>query len=88
MVEECMIMFKDNKLSSRWLYTWLFAKLSWFQIAIDFGTQQELDADPKAKQQINVTGNLDGAENTTIFFILEEAQKTILDFSQKTVRVL
>ena len=28
-------------------------------IAIDLGKQQELDADPKAIQQINFTGNLD-----------------------------
>ena len=41
-------------------------------------------------QQINFTGNLarEGNANTTIFFIIEEAKETILDFSQGTVKVL
>ena len=39
-------------------------------------------------QQNNFTGNLDWAGNTTMFFIIEEAKETILDFSQGTVRVL
>ena len=51
-------------------------------IAIDLYKQQALDADPKAIQQINFTANLDLAGNTTIFFIIEEAKETILDFSQ------
>ena len=57
-------------------------------IAIDLIKQQALDADPKAIQQINFTGNLDRAGNTTIFFIFEETKETILDFSQGTVKVL
>ena len=39
-------------------------------------------------QQINFTANLDRAGNTRIYFILEEAKETILDFSQGTVKVL
>ena len=39
-------------------------------------------------QQINFTANLDQAGNTTMFFIIEEAKETILDYSQKTVTVL
>ena len=57
-------------------------------IAIDLSKQQALDADPAAIQQISFIGNLDFAVNTKIFFILEEAKETILDFSQGTVRVL
>ena len=57
-------------------------------IAIDLSKQQALDANPRAVQQINFTANLDRAENTTIFFILEEAKETVLDFSQGTVKVL
>ena len=57
-------------------------------IAVDLSKQQALDADPRAIQQINFTANLDRAGNTTIFFILEEAKETILDFSQGTVKVL
>ena len=57
-------------------------------IAVDLSKQQALDADPRAIQQINFTGNLDRAGNSRIFFILEEAKETILDFSQRLVKVL
>ena len=57
-------------------------------IAVDLSKQQALDADPRAIQQINFTVNLDRAGNTRVYFILEEAKETILDFSQGTVKVL
>ena len=57
-------------------------------IAMDLSKQQALDADPRAIQQINFTANLDRAGNTTVFFIVEEAEETALDFSQGTVKVL
>ena len=57
-------------------------------IAVDLSKQQALDADPRAIQQINFTTNLDRAGNTSVYFILEEAKETILDFSQGTVKVL
>ena len=56
--------------------------------AVDLSKQQALDADPRAIQQINFTSNLDRAGNTKVYFILEEAKETILDFSQETVKVL
>ena len=43
-------------------------------------------------QQINFTEDLSRGEdvnyNTTIFFIIEEIKEAILDFSQRTVKVL
>ena len=57
-------------------------------IAVDLSKQQALNADPRAIQQINFTANLDRAGNTRVYFILEEAKETILDFSQGTVKVL
>ena len=57
-------------------------------IAADLSKQQALDADPRATQQINFTTNLDRAGNTRVYFILEKAKETILDFSQGTVKVL
>ena len=57
-------------------------------IATDLSKQQAFDTDQKAIQQINFTGYLDLAGNTTMFFILKEAGETILHFSQGTVRVL
>ena len=50
-------------------------------VGIDLSENQALDADPKAVQQINVTGNLDRAAGATMFFITEEAKETVLDFS-------
>ena len=56
-------------------------------LAIGLSKQGALDADPKAMQQINFTGNLDRGTGATIFFIIEEAKETVLDFSQRTVKV-
>ena len=56
-------------------------------IAIDLSKTQALDANPKAIQQINFIANLDRAGNTRIFFILEEAKETVLEFSQGAVKV-
>ena len=50
--------------------------------------KQALDADPKAIPQINFTANLDQEGNKTVFFIIEEAKETTVDFPQGTVRVL
>ena len=58
------------------------------KISVDLSKQQALDADPRPIQQINFTANLDRAGNTRVYFILEEAKETILDFSQGTVKVL
>ena len=57
-------------------------------VAIDLSKQQALGAVLKAMQQINFTGKLDWAGNTSMFFITEEVKEFILDSSQGTVRVL
>ena len=51
-------------------------------MAIDLSKQQVLDADPKAIHQINFTENLNQRSGATLFFIIEEAKETVLDFSQ------
>ena len=56
-------------------------KENYKMIAIDISKKQSLDADLKAIQQINFGANLDRAENIGIYFILEEAKETVLDFS-------
>ena len=55
---------------------------------IDLSKQQALDEDTRAIQQINFTANLDSAGNTRFYFILEETNETIFEFSQGTVKVL
>ena len=57
-------------------------------IAVDLSKQKALHFDPKAIQQINFTANLDRAGNTRVYFILEKAKETALDFSQGIVKVL
>ena len=54
-------------------------------IAVDWRKQKELDSDTETIQQINFTGNLEN--QSTIFFIIEEAKETVLDLSQGTVKV-
>ena len=70
------------------LLNYQYIKDYYKMIDVDLSKQQALDADPTAFQQINFTSNLDRAGNTIIYFILEEANDTILDFSQGTVKVL
>ena len=65
-----------------------YFKKTYKMIAVDLNKQQALDADPRAIQHIYFTANLDRAGNTRVYFILEEAKETILDFSQGTVKVL
>ena len=60
------------------LLGYTYFKENYKLIAIDLSKQQE----------INFTANLDRDGNTTMFFIIEEAKETVLDFSQGTVKVL
>ena len=60
-----------------------FKEICYF-IAVHLSKQEAFDANPKARQQINFNGNLEHAGNT--FFILEELNEIILDFSQKNIR--
>ena len=74
--------------TTRYLLDYTYFKKYYKMIAIDLSKQQALDADPRAIQQINFTGNLDRDRNTRFYFILEELKKTIFAFSQGTVKVL
>ena len=57
-------------------------------ITVDLRKHEILNSDLRAIQQINFTANLGRAGNTRIYFILEEAKETILNFPQGTVKVL
>ena len=70
----------------------MFVKLFLFQRKLQINCnrlskQQALDADPRTIQQINFTANLDRVGNTTMFFITEQAKKSIFEFSHGTVKV-
>ena len=63
-------------------------KNNYKMIAIDLSKQQALNDDTKVIHQINFNVNLDRGGQTAMYFITEEAKETILDFPQRTVRIL
>ena len=67
------------------LLDYIYFKNYYKMIAIGLSKQPARDADPKAIQQINFTGNIEN--QSTIFFVSEGAKETVLDFSQGTVEV-
>ena len=70
------------------LLNYIHFRNNYKKIVVDLSKQHVLDADPKAIQQTNFTPNLDRPGNTRIFFILVEVKKTVIVFSQGTVKVL
>ena len=70
------------------LLDYSYFKNYYTMIAIDLSKQQALDSDPKVIQQFNFAANRGQLWKTTMFFIIEEAKETILDFSQVTVKVI
>ena len=56
------------------LLNYPYFKNRYKMIEVDLSKQQALEADPRVVQQTNFTANLDRADNTRIYFILEEAK--------------
>ena len=54
-------------------------------VAVDLSKQKELDADPRAIQQIEFKYRL--GTNSTIYWVLEKSKETILEFYKGTVKV-
>ena len=79
---------KGDDYTSGCLLDYQYFRDSYKMIAVDLSKQQPSDADLRAIQQINFSANLDRAGNTRIYFILEEAKETKLNFAQGTVKVL
>ena len=55
-------------------------------IAADLSKQKALDADPKTIQQITFTGKTD--KTIRVYYLLQQSQETILEFSKGTTKVL
>ena len=55
-------------------------------IAIDLSKQKELDADPRAIQQIEFYGKL--GTNSQICTVLGKSKETVLEFYKVTAKVL
>ena len=54
-------------------------------VAVDFSKQKELDANPRAIQQIEFKYML--GTDSTIYWVLEKSKETILEFYNGTVKV-
>ena len=54
-------------------------------VAVDLSKQKELDADPRAIQQIEFKYML--GTNSTLYWVLEKSKETILEFYKGTVKV-
>ena len=54
-------------------------------VAVDLSKQKELDADPRAIQLIEFNYIL--GTNSTIYWVLEKSEETILEFYKGTVKV-
>ena len=54
-------------------------------VAVDLSKQKELDADPRAIQQIEFKYTIE--TNSTIYWILEKSKETILEFCKGSVKV-
>ena len=68
---------KGDNYTTGCLLDYPYFKENYKMITIDLSRQNELDVDPRAMQQINFTANLDGAGNTTVFFIVEEGKERV-----------
>ena len=55
-------------------------------VAVDFSKQKELDADPRAIQQIEFKYMLE--TNSTIYWVLEKSKETILEFYKGTAKAV
>ena len=71
------------------LLDYYYFKTHYKLIAVDLSKQKELDADPRAIQQIEFKYTLEGNDdnNSTIYWVLEKSKETILEFYKGTVKV-
>ena len=62
-----------------------YFKKNYKLVAVDLSKQKELDADPRAIQQIEFKYMLE--TNSTIYWVLKKSKETILEFYKGTVKV-
>ena len=56
-------------------------------IAVNLSKEKELDADPRAIQQIEFKYMLEGNNNLTFYWVLEKSKETILEFYKGSAKV-
>ena len=67
------------------LLVYNYFKKQYQLVAVDLSKQKELDADPRAIQQIEFKYTL--GTNSTIYWVLQKSKETILEFYKGTVKV-
>ena len=77
---------KGDNYATGCLLDYDYFKKNYQLIAVDLSKQRELDADPRAIQQIEFIGMLETRSN--IFTILEKSKETILEFYKGTAKVM
>ena len=77
---------KGDNYSTGCLLDYDYFKKNYQLIAVDLSKQRELDADPRAIQQIEFIGMLKTKSN--VFTILEKSKETILEFYKGTAKVM
>ena len=77
---------KGDNYATGCLLDYAYFKNNYQLIAIDLSKQRELDADPRAIQQIEFIGMLKTRSN--VFTILEKSKETILEFYKGTAKVM
>ena len=68
------------------LFDYNYFKKHYRFVAVDLSKQKELDADPRAIQQIEFKYML--GTNSTIHWVLEKSKETILEFYKGTVKYI
>ena len=77
---------KGDNYATGCLLDYPYFKDNYQLIAIDLSKQKELDADPRAIQQIEFIGNL--PHNSHALFVLEQSKTTQLEFFKGTAKVM
>ena len=77
---------KGDNYATGCLLDYDYFKKNYQLIAVDLSEQRDLDADPRAIQQIEFIGMLKTRSN--VFTILEKSKETILEFYKGTVKVM
>ena len=77
---------KDDDYTTGCLLDYAYFKRDYKIFAIDLSKQKELDADPRAIQQIEFKGSV--AVPSAVVTILEESKETVLEFFKGTAKII
>ena len=76
---------KGEDYTTGYLLDYDYFKTNYKLVAVNLSKQKELDADPRAIQQVEFKYMLE--TNSTIYWVLEKSKETMLEFYKGTVKV-